>query len=287
MKYLILFFTPVIVLSCLSNLQTTTVKKEGLNNKEKGLQILEEAWLKHGLNNLKNYTTYEVVANDYWKGALGKIGTMWPNANVDIRLKYAIGTFDGNVTFLNGRLKDVTKGIQSWRSYTIDKNSTIPEFHRKPDKKTNFGISALQYFFELLDRLKNVELITYAGEKEFNNKTYQLVFATWGKLKPNKKNDQYLLWINKTTKMLEFCEFTVRDPFILGGGISANTIVFENYKMINGIMFPFLQTVKIGEPNTNKNKFVHQITISSVRFDSFNIKEVQPDPFMKRLGDSK
>ena len=163
----------LLLASCISSVSTELVKEEGLGNgnEEKGKKLLEEAWNAHGLNKLSEHDNYEAVVNDTWKGFLGKANAPWPEPSVDLNLKYAIQTFDGQVNYLSGSKNGKTEGLQSWKYYVLDKNNkaTFPE---KGGKKLKFILPALQYFIELPDRLKSAELITYAGEKEFNGKEY-------------------------------------------------------------------------------------------------------------------
>lgn len=222
----------------MSSVSTGLVKTEGLKNKDQAKSILKKSLAAQGRNNISKFDTYEVVANNYWKGIAGKIGTIWPAVDIDLNLKYAIGTFDGQVTYLNSKSIGETHGLQSWQSYEIVPETKLVKFKTKLDKKVAFGLSAFQYFFELTSRMNQLDLITYAGERQFNGKTYSLVFATWDKLKTHRQHDQYLLWINKETLLLEYCEFTVHDPVMIGGGLATNTIHFSNFQEIQGVKFP-------------------------------------------------
>jgi hypothetical protein len=202
-------------------------------------------------------------------------------------LKYATGTFDSQVEFIDGKKKGEKRGLQSWNYYVIPAGDSIAKFKKKPHARTEFGLAAFHYFFELVDRLRKVDLITYAGEKEFNGKTYELVFVTWGKLKTHKKHDQYMLWINKQTSLLEYCEFTIHDSFLPGGNTIPGSIEFTSLKEINGVKIPFEQYVYIGSPKKKHSKYLHKLTVTDFKFDSFDLEELYPNKDLKRNGDNK
>jgi hypothetical protein len=149
-----------------------------------------------------------------------------------------------------------------------------------------FALTATQYFMELVGRLRNAELITYAGEKKFNKKTYDLVFVKWGELKKHKKDDQYLLWINKETGLTEYCEYTVRDIAFPGSLITA-CIAFSDFRDVKGFKVPFEQYLFSGVPSSKMEKYLHRFELKSFAFDSFSKTELYPNDKMETFGDSK
>ena len=77
-------------------------------------------------------------------------------------------------------------------------------------------------------------MFSYAGESLRNGNKYDLVFATWKDAKPLKDTDQYLIWINKETGLIDRVEFSVRDvmKWIKGG------LDFVDYQDFNGLKLP-------------------------------------------------
>lgn len=277
----------LLFVGCLSSVNNNLVKKsEAEKSKEKAISILNSAWETHGLNKLSSKQVYEITAINNWRGLTGKIGTVWPEPNQKLKLQYAVGTFDSKVTFLDGKKAGEQRGLQSWEYYTIPKGDSIPVFKKKAHKKTEFGLAAFQYFFELMDRLKKVEIIRYGGEKEFNGKKYDLVFVTWHKVKTHGKHDQYMMWINKETKMMDYCHFTVHS-IAFPGNVVTNSIEFTNYKTIDGIKIPFEQIIYTGRPKVNQSKYLHKLVVSDFKFDSFKKEILYPNKDLVSKGDSK
>ncbi len=272
------------LLSCLSSVRTNLVKLEGRGQEQKGKNVLQIAWVTQGLDLLSEHKTYEVELNDSWRGLSGKVGKMWPSANADLNLKYRVNSFDGKVTFLNGKRKNEIAGIQSWNYYEVV--DSIANFEVKRKKKIVFALSATQYFLELVDRLKSAQIIVYAGERTVEGKKYDLVLATWGSLEEHKKDDQYLLYINKETGFAEHCEYTIRDVAFPGSLFTAS-ISFSDFREIEGVWIPFSQHVHMGKPSNDQKKYLHRFLLKSFQFDSFLEEDLLPNGSLIKAGDSK
>ena len=275
--------------SCMADLRSPMLKKEGLSqsNVDKGRAILQEAWEKQGFNHLAKFKTYAAKGQDRWKGMLGKMGKVWPEAKSSLELKYAIGTFDGRVSFLDGKRKGEQAGLQSWKYYEVDENGTT-EFMKR-NVRIRFGLAAYQYFFELGDRMMKAPIVSYSGEKEFRGKQYDQVFVSWHKAKAHKQNDQYLLWINKETKMIEFSTYTLRDNYLPmpGGRALFGSIEYGDFRNVQGVMIPHLHSIYINNPKKKNSKFLHKMKVSNFQFDAFELDELYPNKSLKRLGDTK
>lgn len=276
----------IILSSCISDVSNQVVKADLAGSKEKALEILNNAWKAHGLDVMGTKKVYSLTAEDHWRGLMGKVGKLWPNQRQNMNLQYAFGTFDSRVTFLDGKKAGEKRGLQAWNYYVIKKGDSIPEFKKKAHTKTEFGLAAFQYFFELLDRLKKVDLIRYGGEKEFNGNKYDLVFVTWNKLKTHNEHDQYMLWINKATSMMDYVHFTVHETAFPGNTITGSN-EFTKFKNIDGVKIPFEQIIYIGSPKTNQAKYLHKLTVSDFKFDSFEKAILYPNDSLKSKGDSK
>ncbi len=285
----LLIVAALLMQSCLSDLRTTSVKSEGISEASttKGKEILEQAWLKQGMNKLKDHQVYSMTGNDNWKGMMGKMGKPWPEAKGEMQFKFAINTFDSQVLFLDGKRKGAIAGLQSWKYYEKEVNETL-EF-KKTNSKIRFGLSAFQYFVEILDRLKNAPIITYAGETKFKGNDYDLVMVSWDKMEPHREHDQYKAYINKETGTLDFLSYTLRENYLKmpGGLMFYGSMQFGDYRDVEGIKIPFSQKVYINEPKENEDKFAHHLTLTNFSFDGFKKDELYPNKEIKAIGDIK
>lgn len=274
----------------MADLRSPMLKKEGLSdvNVKKGRTILRDAWEAQGFQHLAKFKTYTAQGQDTWKGMMGKMGKVWPEAQSKIEYKYGVGTFDGQVSFQDGKREGQKAGLQSWKYYEVDENGTT-EFQKKANVRIRFGIAAYQYFFELGDRLSKTPIAAFAGEKEFRGQKYDQVFVTWHKAKAHKQNDQYLLWINQETKLIEFCAYTLRDNYLPmpGGRVLFGSIEFADFKNVEGVMIPYTHTVYLNNPKKKNTKFLHEMKVTDFQFDAFEIDELYPNKSLKRHGDTK
>ena len=271
------------------DLQTKSLKQDGLQEEEiaRGHALLASAWKAQGMDNMGQFKTYALVAKDHWRGLLGNMGKVWPESRSTIALKYGINTFDSQVTFLDGKDEGLTAGLQSWRYYEQDNGAPV-QFKEKPNVRIRFGLSAYHYFFELSDRLKNAPIITAVDQKERDGVLYDRVFVTWQQLAAHGDHDQYRVWINRDTGLLEYAEYTLRDNYLKLPGYKMlyGSIRFSDFRNIDGVLIPFTQHIFVNSPKKDK-KYLHKLTISDFAFDTFDIAELRPNPDIALMGDAK
>mgnify|MGYP000532131973 CR=1 FL=1 len=275
--------------SCISDLRSKSLKQEGLTteNELKGKEMLESAWKKQGYQNLSKHRVYTFHGNDTWKGMLGKVGNIWPQMKSELQFKYKIGTFDGQVQFLDGKRKGDISGLQNWNYYEIP-NQQEPTFSEE-NKRITFGIAAIQYFTEMIDRIKNAPIISYAGEGELRGKKYDLVFCTWHTEEPTDEADQYIAWINKETGLMEFTQYTIRENYLKTPGYKMvyGGVEFGNFKMVEDVLIAHEHTVFTFDLKEKKKKNLHQLIISDFTFDAFESSELILDASIPMGGNFK
>ncbi|MCI5058965.1 MAG: hypothetical protein MRY83_22820 [Flavobacteriales bacterium] len=247
-------------------------------------KILNEASKKQGLNKLQEYKTYSFIGTDKWRGVLGNLGKLWPNAEARFQMHLVSNSFDGQLKFLDGKREGNVVGLQSDNYYEKRDGEYV---FVKTDKRNKFGINAYQYFFELAERLSKAELVTMGGTAEMDGQEYDLVFCTWKQLRTHKQNDQYLAWINKENGLLEFCQFTIHDPYLVGGSMLVGSIAFEDFREIGGVKIPFTQCIYSGKPKSTGKGYLHRLTLETFSFDQINHLELKPNKDLPHIGDEK
>ncbi len=115
----------------------------------------------------------------------------WPENNTLLELQFLTKTYDSRLLFRNGKKAGSLWGIQNWATYT--KQSTDAEAQFKSSKKIKFWLPTVQYF----SIMPEAPIALYAGNKALNGKQYDLVLCSWNTHEPQRKIDQYLLWINQ------------------------------------------------------------------------------------------
>lgn len=253
---------------------------------EKGKRLLKETYLKMGYDKLAETKTYEAKSNFKWRmpWTMMPMNALPGNKNKDIHFKFTTNTFDGNVEYLEGRKEGKTYGLQSWETYVQNESGTL-----KQKKKTrhNWGLATYHYVVEAPMRLLGADIIRYAGEREFDGKAYDLVYATWGEDAPHKEHDQWLVYINKETGMTDLTEITINDFFLpMPPGMKGATIQTERALTSNGSYLPSLVTIQLGKPK-ELEKHVYTFNFTDYQFDSFSANELSPLVGVEMVGDAK
>ena len=254
----------------------------------KGKRLLEESYEAMGYPNLKNVKTYSVEANFTWKGLflMMPMNSIPGNNKKDIEFKFATNTFDGQVTYLEGRKEGKTFGIQSWKGYKIPEDqSRVIETNRN---NYMWGLATYHYLLEAPMRLRQAEIIKYAGEKVIDGITYDLVYVTWGSEAPNNKYDRWLLHINRETKFIDLTELTIGDFFVpMPKGLQHGTVLFpKRSKSEIGTYFPDKVIIQLGGLK-EEDRYVYYFDLKNFKFNHFDIETLYPLEGLKKYGDSK
>ena len=214
----------------------------------KGKALLNEMQVAYGgMDNWLAHKTgsYAQVA-DWYDDKLGIAG--WDELPQQFQMTSTLGTDDSEFTLLNGPNKGQTWGVQDWKAYQKKKNG---EREFIPNEKYQHKLIFKNYWFQFPFRIGEAPIIAYAGESTVNNKTYDLLYATWGSEAPNRQYDQYVLYLDQDTKFVEWLHFTLRDKF----NFIHPTAQFSDFKTINGIVAPFNQYITMGTPEERGTKF--------------------------------
>lgn len=205
-----------------------------------------DQWLKQG--------TSQIEFRDLWPNFLMKTLAMpWEFSGQRIRLTTQLSTDNMYVEFIDGKTKGAIWGTQNWHSYSVSNGKLSWE----NDDTTLFWLPTTNYFFHLPMRIQEADKVYFVDEVALGTKTYAKVIASWKTIAPQRNIDQYVLWINKKTHMLDFAEFTVRS---MGAGLSG-TAAYERYKKTRGISIAHKITL-IDKPGAPKESgFTHQFIV--------------------------
>ena len=281
-----LFFmllTILAVQSCkIADLRTSELNPNLPSREDKAIQLLDVVIKKYQLDKLEEAETYSLTAVDNWKGLYAVVNP-FPKDNEPMEMRFRPSSFDGQFNYINARNKTIY-GVQSFKHYRINQKG---ELSFKKKKSITFTLPAIQYFFELPLRLKKAPILKYAGVREFENRTYDLVFATWDKVEPHKTNDQYLLYFDKETGHLAFANYTVRGIYLPAPRNLYGSIRFEDLKQDkSGITYPGKLYIQLNTLKKAKRAF-HTISISNLEINSFPLSTLYPSEDFIFLGDSK
>lgn len=252
--------------ACLSDLRTKTLK-EGNLQVDKGRELLVKAGETHHIKKWKDISTYSVIFEDQFHGLIGKIASPFKENPVKLQLDYVPSTFEGRLRFLEGKQKENIWGIQHWKTYTREHERADAIF--KKDKKAQFWVPTYQYFIEFPARIQEATAVSYAGEDTFEGEEYHLVLASWNTIEPQKKIDQYIIWIHKKTHQIGLVQYTIREMFSSAKGV----VFFKEMRELNGLLIPFYMPIRSKIENENP---LHEMKIRDFKVNEVEMKELLP-----------
>jgi hypothetical protein len=121
------------------------------------------------------------------------------------------------------------------------------------------------YFIELPYRLRQAPILRYYGQREWKNVTYDLVFASWGEEAAHAEHDQYILYINPATKLVDYSIYTIRDNTSPFTRQKYGSIAFQEYKNIDGFQLPTKLPVLLDDGVVRKQSLDRSIVQTSSR----------------------
>jgi len=247
----------------LSDLRSDYILDSNKENKAKLLMI--EMGLAHGVDKWKDIKTYTVNFGDEFYGFIGNQGNPFKDKNTSLSLSYIPKTSNGQIEILSGREKGTIWGIQDNQAYIIFDD----ELMKTVDEDVRFWVPTYQYFIEFPNRILEATSISYVEKDTINGATCDGVLASWNTTKPQKKIDQYLIWIDSATKRITKLEYTIRDinKFISGSAY------FNNYNDYEGIILPSEFLV---ESNLVKNGLLHKMSIYNFTRDYMHVSSLLP-----------
>jgi hypothetical protein len=214
---------------------------------------------------------------DHWDGWMGELSLPWPENRQRMKVRFRRDTFYCRAELVGGPSDGEIWGVQAWKSYRTDK---LGKTQFRDHEDTLFYVPTYQYFFEFPFRITKAGIVRHAGWRTFEGVEYDLAYATWKGAEPRLDVDQYVLWIGKTSGLIEKVQFTVRDKLRWATG----TVHFADFRTVEGIQIPFKMTVTI---DPDDETYLHQMVIESVAFDTVDKSVFFVDSSLPFTADAK
>lgn len=233
------------------------------------LQKVESAY--GGYENWKKIKAVTAVGYDEWPTFHWRvIASPWKDKKTNFTFTWIPNTDNSRITLLSGKQKGDRYGIQNWATYQ-QKDTTIT--FRK-NKDIWFHLPTIEYFLEFPFRIREAEVIRYAGRKKVNEREYDLLFFTWKSEEPNKQMDQYLVYINPENYQIEYLELTVRDQ----AKWAFATVRYKNFKQEDQFMFPMNMEFYFQNKLPGKT-LGHRISINKISIhQDYDQRKLVPNP---------
>lgn len=230
----------------------------------RGRLLLEGAANKHGLAAWKRYHTTSVRVTDNWYGTIARMLSPWPAADVRFDISFANGKSAVRAEFVqleadedSEQLAGLVWGVQNWKVYEQPKGGSA-EFVDNNDIR--FILPTVQYFISLPFRLIEAPIVVDAGSTTIAGTDYDRVLVTWDSVEANDEYDQYVVYIDKSTGLIDKVEYTVREimSFITG------TMHYGDFRNVGGVTVGFDQTVTSSPTDADP---MHRMTLTDLAYD--------------------
>ena len=211
-----------------------------------------------GLDRFMQLRTTRVAFRDVWPSALmARFGSPWEPDDGRLAMRFANASDDPELVFLDGPRAGTRWGVIDGAPYT---ETLVGERTEAPTAAFRMTLEAYEYFFELPFRIDEATVVAHAGTRALDGKTYDLVYATWHTAEPQLHLDQYVLWIDRETRLLSYAEHTVRDAF----KAVTSTMHFEDFRPVAGLTLPFRMTA--GPDPGETGDVMHRLEVESYFF---------------------
>lgn len=224
------------------DIRTPYLKTSGLTeaNVQKGKQLIQamesacggrEQWLSH------ESASFIQLADWYGKKKISH----WDTVPQRFQMTSILGSDDCEIKLLNGPSVGSQWEYSDGQTNVFDPNGqAIAGDHSTQKDKLLFK----NYWFQFPFRIGEADIISYAGQATIGDKTYELVFASWGSAEANSNFDQFVLYLNPDTYFLEYLHFTVREK-AAWAGLHAQ---FSDYQSVDEFYLAHSQFVRQGKP---------------------------------------
>lgn len=268
LKYSFFSILIILLIGCVNVLKLSDVNTSKLSDnykKSEAMVLLTQMAEAHGSDKLKKLDTYTVSISDEYYGFIGQQNTPFKNDITSLSLSYIPFQKYGQIEITSGRERDVIWGMQDKIAYTIFNDELKPTV----DLMVNYWVPNYQFIFEFPGRVKEFKSLTYVGKDTIKGEICEGVIACENSITPEKEGNQYLIWINSTTKRIAKLVYTKRRI----NNYAIETAYFNTYNNYEGILLPSEILV---ESNLVKKGLLHKISIFSLTRDYLHRSTLKP-----------
>ena len=223
---------------------------------KQGQEILDASARELGISaNWNQVKTWEIEATDVWKNKIFRHLTPIKQPEQKFKMTIDLTQENTKMVFLDGKFKNDVIGIDQSGSYRITKQ-----------KRTNrrYGdvllyLPHVRSYFLWPEVLRTYPLVAYAGEGKMGKEMYDKVFVTKGNILPHFEDNQYIVWVNRQNKRIDYIEFTLRDLL----GSLHGVVGYRDYHDVQGMQLPF-EVILLDR--MDGEKYSHKLVVERMSF---------------------
>lgn len=223
----------IIIINVFTSCKTANIyTASDLQYNEDVTKLVDGSIAKYGnIEKWKELKSATAILSDNWPTFIWRfLANPWKGKTTKLKMDWQILSDNVRIEVISGKRKGDIHGIQQWKTYKVDNG--VVKF--KNNKDILFHLPTMQYFFEFPFRIKEGTILKYGGKKEIDAILYETVLMSWNTFEPQRKLDQYKIFINPKTRLIDYIEFTVRDQ----AKYAHATVHFQDFKAIGNFTLP-------------------------------------------------
>ena len=252
----------------LSDLRTDNMRNEMLaaGAKQKARTLMQDAYIAHHAAQWEKFETFEVDFQEKFYRL--KFASAFPKGEARVKLEFVPDTYDGRLTFMDGKKAGEQWGLTDWASWKRKKGKNIKWKH---SKRTKFWLPTYQYFIQFPVKILEANYWRYAGKRTIDGWACDVLFASWNSAEPQRDMDQYLIYVDQKTKLIRALEYTVRGA----GGWLRGACIYKNYMEVEGVLVPGVMKVLGPKVELNNQQIFHQMEVKGMRINVVPASEIR------------
>ncbi len=160
---------------------------------------------------------------------------------------------------------EITTGKHTGERFGVDGTPGPDSYLVKDGRKRHKGglaariyAPSVQYFTEFSFRIREASRVGYVDDAQWNGRRYHRVLATWGDVRAHMKHDQYLVYVNAESKLIDLVRYTIRTA----GPPMASAIAFTDVRDVGGMKLAF--DVQVGFFSDDGLRTIHHLDVDEI-----------------------
>ena len=202
------------------------------------------------------FNRWEVRTTDEWYAPFIRAFTPIQQDKQKVQFNFYLKSNEVTLQYLEGREAGNIWGLQDKNIYMIRKGKRI----HPTSFTTKLYLRTVKNYFLWPFTLRETAFVAYVQEVLSRQNSYYKVYVSSGGIRTSRENDQYVVWVNKDTQLIDFIEFTLRGLWSSYRGV----VEYHDYRPVQGMLVPF--EVRLGDRIGDKS-YTHRFVVEKVNFE--------------------
>ncbi len=250
MRTLPLLALLLILPGCLADLRTDALPTDPAEGqRQRGRALLQQAAAAHGLAAWNTYDTATLRLVNRWKNPIARtFAAPWGQRDM-LEMTYRTDNNLGGI--------EIVQGPRAGETFRTGDEG----------EEAGFFLPAFRFLHGLPFFIKDAPVAVYEGAEVWNGRPHDVVFASYapdGDVQPSSKGDQYRIYIDSATRLIDLVQYTVRAE----SKAATYWTAYDTLTGDGGVTLARLITVTTAKPQRPdpQSGVIHELNILSVNY---------------------